>query len=86
MANDLALDDISRRRWDRIADPAEHKPETALAAAAEHIAEHGADHVLIIIAKELPDGCGHRYMSAGNLDHFGQVGLLSATQALMLGE
>ena len=86
MANDLALDDISRRRWDQIADPAKHKPETALAVAAEHIAEHGADHVLIIIAKKLDEGSGHRYLSAGSLDHFGQLGLLAATQALMLND
>lgn len=84
MANDLALDDFSRRRWDQINDPAEHKPETALAAAAEHIARDGADHVLVIIAKRLDEGSGHHYLSAGSLDDFGQLGLLAATQALML--
>lgn len=86
MANDLALDDISRRRWDQIDDPAEHKPETALAAAAERIAAHGADHVIVIIAKRLEGGSGHTYLQAGKLDHFAQLGLVAATQALMLGE
>ena len=86
MASDLKMDDISRARWEREGHPGRHKPETALAAAAEHIAEHGADHVIVLISKEVEDGDGYRYLSAGKLGHFGQVGLLAAVQAMMLND
>ena len=86
MASNIVFDELSRRRWEQLDDPAAHKPETALAAAAEHIARDGADHVLVIIARKLGEGIGHRYLSAGSLDHFGQLGLLAATQALMLND
>lgn len=84
MDSDLRMDDLSRARWEREAHPARHKPETALAAAAEYIAEHGADHVIVLISNEVDDGDGYRYMSAGKLRHLGQIGLLAAAQAMML--
>jgi len=85
----VAIDDLSRRRWETVSGTSNHKPETALRAALDALltGKKNFKHVIVIYATTENEGedilAPVGWYQAGELEHFGQVGLIDTAKFIM---
>lgn len=79
---------LTRERFNRDRNPANHSPRAALEQAIGVFDELPADreitHAIVLFAIKTNDGgCGTRFIQAGSADHHGQMGLIAEAQQLI---
>lgn len=79
---------LTRERFNRDRNPANHSPRAALEQAIGVFDELPSDreitHAIVLFAIKTNDGgCGTRFIQAGSADHHGQMGLIAEAQQLI---
>lgn len=84
-------DELTKARWRKNTNPADHPPERALEVALHDIrtGKVKPEHILICIRHVDSDDemqAATQYYQAGTLDTFGQIGMLERIKHIMLNE
>jgi hypothetical protein len=75
------VDDLLKKRWDKVSDAGKHKPIDALKVSMTQVEEKGWTHVIVLLAKVEEDGSVvWHYNQAGVMNSAEQVGLIALAQ------
>lgn len=88
--SDTPVVSFAAARFDKVGDPAEHKPADALEAALEWVKnpENGPyNHVIICLGRTAEDGgSATKWFQAGDYQYHAQMGLLFETGQMIRGD